>query len=149
MAFRATNTLPVRGYDTAKQTASGLKRFASTQSAAIAGGGDGEQVVGIVDSLVSFKASLSKSAAIPGIGDYAQEQEDDPAYDVAAEFTTLMGLIDDAISEIVTTIPKEVGTDFLLLQTINADGTRVSRDFTGPQLAGIKADLDSIDAAIV
>ena len=147
MTFRATNIVPVDAYELARQNAAGVRRFSQNLSTQLAAGGNSEEVLAVVDSLVSFKNNLNESVGVPGIVAYAQDQEDDPAYDVAAEFIALIALIDLAITEVVTTIPKD-GGGFLLIQTINADGTRVPRDFTGAQLTGITTRLDNIVAGI-
>lgn len=147
MAFKATNIVPVRAYDRAKQTATGLRRFAQSLSTKLASGGDSEQILSVVDSLVSFKNNLNASAGVAGIVPYAKDQEDDQTYDIVTEFTALIALIDLAVTEVVTTIPTD-GSGFLLIQTITASGTRVPRTFTAPQLAGIRTRLDNIVAGI-
>ncbi len=148
MAFRATNILPERGYERAKQTATGLRRFCNNLSSELAAGGNSKQILGVVDSLVSFKDNLNDVKSIPGMAAYAQEQENDGAYDVIAEFTALLSLIDAAILEVVNTFPTN-GSGFLLAETINPNGTREPRIFTGAQLSGIRTVLDAVAVGVV
>ncbi len=147
MSFRATNILPQKGYDQAKKIATNLKRFANKRSADLAGGGDSDQVLGTVDSMILFRQQLNEVATIPGIGEYAQAQENDPAYDVAAEFVALLSLIDAVITEVVSTFPID-GSGFLLAYTMNPDGTQVARTFSIAQMLNLRAALDAVDTGV-
>lgn len=148
MAFRATNILPQEGYDRSKKIASRLKQFSANRSAALAGGGNSDQVLGTVDSMKLFKEQLVEVATIPGIGDYAKTQEDDPTYDVVAEFTALLVLIDAVVAEVFATFPVDV-SGFLQAYTLIADGTQVPRIFTPAQLAGLRTELNAVDAGVI
>lgn len=147
MAFRATNILPETGYDQAKKIATSLKKFSANRSAALVGGGDSNNVLGTVDTMILYKAQLNEVATIPGIGDYAKSQENDPAYDVAAEFVALLLLIDAVITEVVTTFPVD-GSGFLLAYTQSPDGTLVPRTFSVPQMVGLRTALDAVVAGV-
>ncbi len=147
MAFRATNILPQKGYDQAKKIATQLKSFSTNRSADLVGGGDSDQVLGTVDTMKLFKSQLNDVATIPGIGDYAKEQENDPTYDVAAEFIALLALIDAVITEVVSTFPVD-GSGFLLAYTISPDGTQIARTFNVAAMVDLRAALDAVVAGV-
>ena len=147
MAFRATNILPEKGYDQAKKIATSLKRFSANRSADLVGGGDSDNVLGTVDTMILYKTQLNAVATIPGIGDYAKEQENDPTYDVAAEFIALLALVDAVITEVVSTFPVD-GSGFLLAYTISPDGTQIPRTFNVAQMVDLRAALDAVDAGV-
>jgi len=147
MAFKALNILPDKGYERAKQTATGLRRFCLNLSSDLASGGDSNQVLNVVDSLISFKDNLNAVKAIPGIAGYAQRQESDNAYDVAAEFSTLLALVDAGIGTVVTLFPTDTN-GYLLAYKFNPDGTLVPRSFTGAQLSPIRTALGNIASGV-
>ena len=148
MAFRATNILPETGYDQAKKVATQVKRFSQNRSSDLVAGGDSDQILGTADTMLIFKGQLTALTTIPGIGDYAKEQENDPTYDVAAEFTAMLALIDDVIATVTSGFPVD-GSDFLLAYTFNPDGSQAPRSFTAPATVTIRAALDALDAGII
>lgn len=148
MAFRATNILPETGYDQAKKVATQVKRFSQNRSADLAAGGNSDQLLGTVDTMLIYKEQFATLTTIPGIGDYAKEQEDDPTYDVAAEFTAMLALIDSVISTVTAGFPVD-GSDFLLAYTFNPDGSQLARTFTSGQTASVVTALNALDAGIV
>ena len=147
MAFRATNILPQKGYDQAKKIATQLKNFSTKRSADLVGGGSSDTVLGTVDTMRLFNEQLNAEASIPGIGDYAKAQEDDPTYDVAAEFIALLALIDAVITEVVSTFPVD-GSGFLLAYTISPDGTQIPRTFNVAAVADLRTALDAVVAGV-
>lgn len=148
MAFRATNILPETGYDQAKKVATQVKRFSANRSADLAVGANSDLMLGTVETMLIFKEQFATLTTIPGIGDYAKEQENDPTYDVAAEFTAMLALIDSVISTVTAGFPVD-GSDFLLAYTFNPDGSQAPRAFTPPQTVTIRAALDALDAGII
>lgn len=148
MAFRATNILPETGYDQAKKVATQVKRFSQNRSSDLVAGGDSDQILGTADTMLIYKEQFAALVTIPGIGDYAKEQENDPTYDVAAEFTAMLALIDAVIATVTAGFPVDA-SDFLLAYTFNPDGSQAPRAFTSGQTATIRAALDALDAGIV
>ncbi len=147
MAFRATNILPERGYEKAKDHAANLRQFAQGKVVQLASGGNSTQILNILDSLIGYRLNLIDIQSIPGIAAYARTQEDDSTYDVVAEFTALIALIEAGINDIVTTFPVDQ-SNFLLAEIFNIDGTRSPRNFTSSQLSGLVTVLTSIAAGI-
>lgn len=147
MAFKASNVLPAVEYENAKRVAVQLKSQAQYRSTAFASGATSAEILSMVDQLRTLRAKLDAAKAVPGIAAYAQAQENDGTYDVATEFTAMIAAIDAVITEVVTTFPKDVN-GWMLINSINADGTLAPRAFTGAQLANIRSLLDSLAAAI-
>jgi hypothetical protein len=144
MSFRATKP---NGYDEAKSIAAELKRLCQDTKAATAAGPVSANVIRqLYDRLLSAKARFAIIAAIPGIGAYAQQQEGDPLYDVAAKFTAMTTEINDTINWIIGAIPTGTG-GLVLLETWTTSGVSV-RTFTTAQTAGLRTELDALIATI-
>jgi hypothetical protein len=100
-----------------------------------------------MDAYRVYSIELNELAATPGIGDYAKEQEDDPTYDVVAEFASMLSAIDEVVTNISSTLPVD-GSGFHLLFKTNPDATLDPRLFTGASLSGLITKLDAVVAAI-
>lgn len=148
MALRASNSLPAKAYDDIKAVAVQLERLAQARAASWASGGDAFEVIAALDIAVAFKDRLQSLASTPGLATYAQEQENDPTYDVVAEYNALITAIDNFITEIVNTMPVSNPGGYIEQFSLNADGSKTVRTFTGAQLSGVIATLNAIDAAI-
>lgn len=147
MAFRASNAVPAREYERAKSLGWQVRQLAANRSGSFATGANAAEVLSAVDNLRSLRVALVQVASTPGIAAYAQAQEDDPAYDVAAEFSALLAAIDSAVTTVVNAVPKDAN-GYLLVNNINPDGTLVPREFSGAALSGVRAALDAIVAAV-
>jgi len=148
MAFRATNVLPAEGLRDAKGLAVNLDNYAASLSVSFARGENSERILNALSTLISYRQRFASIAATPNLAQYAKAQENDPAYDIGAEFTAMIATLDTVITTIQAAFPKDAN-GFLLAETLNAAGERVPRKFTGAQLAGIVADLDAVVAGIV
>ena len=93
-------------------------------------------------NLKTFRDKLAEISTTPGIAAYAQEQEDDVTYDVAAEFTAMLAAIDACVNQIVADMPDD-GT-YILAYSINPDGSLTPRNFTGAQLATTISTLTAV-----
>jgi hypothetical protein len=147
MAFRATNALPAVKYDRAKLVAVQMRNHAQSRSAQFSSGANSAEILAMVGSLDSFKVELEAARNIPGMAAYAQDQEDDPTYDLTAEFNAMMAALDAVIAEVVATLPSD-GNGWLLINSINPDGTLTPRNFTAGQLNQIRSLLDALAATI-
>ena len=147
MAFKASNAIPAERYQRAKNLAWQLRQQAISRSANFASGANAAEILAAADNLKAFREGLLQAAATPGIAVYAQAQEDDPTYDVAAEFSAMISAVESAITNIVTSIPKD-GDGYLLINEINPDGSLTPRQFSGAALAGVISSLDAIAAAV-
>jgi len=95
-------------------------------------------------SLVSILTGL---AATPGIVQYAKNEASDQAYDIVAEFQTILAAMISARDTLIGMFPKD-GNGFLTYQTLNANGTVATRTFTAAQLAPAVAIIDSVIALL-
>jgi hypothetical protein len=147
MAFRASNLLPQKGYDEARQIAGNIKRVVDENIAGIASGTTSSVILDTLWFFVKNSNRLVTLSTIPGIADYAIEQENDPAYDVAVEFAALLAVIDDAEAWIRAALPVD-GDDYLLINTLG-ETALVPRAFTSQQVAGLIVKLQAISDQII
>lgn len=147
MAFRATNIIPEQGFGRAKSLCERLKRFCDSRSSEYASGANSERILTAMDTLINFRTELNVVKSTPRIAQYAKDQEGDQNYDVAAEFIAVIALLDIAIASIITAFPRD-GNDYLLAETMDANGVRAPRNFTSGALSGIRTDLDAVAAGI-
>ena len=148
MAFRASNIIPATQYDKAKATVIQIKRLVVDRSATFTSGATASEVFSLIDNLSALAKRLDQVKQTPGIAAYATIQEDDATYDVVAEFNTMIAAVDAVITDVVAVLPKD-SNGWLLVNKINPDGSLVPRNFTGAQLANIRALLDAVAAAII
>lgn len=141
MTFKASNIVPAKGYEIAKARAWKARQSAIQMSALLSANINAQIIVGMVNTLNSHKTELEMVKNIPGILQYAKDQEQDQAYDVAAEFLNLIALIDTAIGTIQTTPTNTLINDWTLIGI-------AWNTFTPAQTAGLKVDLDAIVAAV-
>ena len=147
MAFRASTQIPDLALARAKSLAGALRTFAVSFSATLAAGANADRVLQGINTLVSHRTQLNLVKDVPGLAAYAQAQENDGTYDIVAEFTALLAIVDTAIDNTIAAIPTGPG-GYALLHTVAANGSITPRTFTPAQLAGVKADVDAIVAAI-
>lgn len=88
------------------------------------------------------------SAATPGIGQYAKDQYNDPALDIAAEFTAMVNAAVALRQWVFDNIPKDAGTGALLIYTSDISGRLVPMTVTPAQTAGFRTACDAFLATI-
>lgn len=92
--------------------------------------------------------TLNTAKTIPGIAAYAQAQLNDPALDVAAEFTAVVDAIETLRVWIVANFPVGAG-GALLYHTLNeSTGELVNMQFTIAQLATFRSEAAVLLATI-
>lgn len=144
MAFLASNLIPQSAYSQAKQTALNLRTLAVEAITLTAGGSNADWLLGLLMRLRGMQTSLTELSATPGIAAYAREQEGDPEYDVVAEFTAMLATLDDTADWLANVMPKD-GSGYLLLWTLDPNtGNRITRTFTGTQLASLGTKLQTL-----
>ena len=148
MAFRATNTLPETGYNSAKALARKIKNLASARAAQFASGGDTGQVVAVMEGAIDARDQYAQLSSIPGIGAYAQEQENDPAYNVVTEFQNLQAAIDDVVTACVAVLPTS-GNGFKEVYSLDAAGAKSYNALSAGDMTALVAALQALDAQIV
>lgn len=91
-------------------------------------------------------------SATPGLAAYAADQENDSAYDVAAEFAAMRGGLVAVRDRIINDLPKATApagvAGNLAIQSLTAGGDLVATLFTPAQTASLRADLDAFIATI-
>ena len=147
MTFRASNSAPVQEYAAAKGLIAGIRRSALLRVQQFSTGTDGYEIMDLLGQLVNAKAKMLEVAAIPGLAAYAQAQENDPTYDVVAEFQNVVSLVTAAIDEIVATYPTSAG-GYAEVFSINPSGAKTPRAFNSAQVAALSTRLQAIADAI-
>lgn len=142
MAFRATNVVPQRAYQQVKGAAANVKAECAryiTQMAA-----SGANYVLLRDLYVFLKnanTQFATLAATPGIAAYAQAQEDDDQYDVAAEFATMQAAVTAVLTWMDANVPTSVTA--LAPSVWTATGPLISTSFNAAQTLGLRTALQA------
>lgn len=147
MTFRATNIIPEQGFSKAKSLCERLKRFCDSRSSEFSSNTPSNRILDALMTLMAFRTQLDIIKTTPGISQYAQDQEGDPSYDVAAEFTAVLALLDTATQGIISTFPKD-GSGYILAETMNSDGILSPRNFTPSSLSALRSNLDAVSNGI-
>jgi len=147
MAFRASSVVPSEALRITKGAAVQLKQNLSSFIATLSAQSVGfAELRGIYRTLERADAQFASLSATPGLAAYAQAQEDDATYDVAAEFTAMRSAVQSAIGWIGSNVPTTATVAPIGEWT---DQTVTSNAFTPAQTAGLRAALqvvvDSID----
>lgn len=146
MAFKASNVLPSTAYDTVRRTAIQLKNNLQAVNARLAASNtDYDYLREIYLLLKRADDQFDTLSATPGISQYAKEMENDPLYDVAAEFTAMQGAISSALAWLDSNVPTNV--------TIKSpaswdNGTLITNTFTPAQTAGLRTKISDVIAEI-
>jgi hypothetical protein len=145
MTFRASSQTLDDALKAAKRDAWALRVAVLDYAAAFATGGTATDVLNCHRRLVVAISSLTAVAATPGLAQYAQAQEGDATYDVAAEFTAMLGAAVAARDWIEANFPAAGG----YLQANSFVGHAVTpRPFTAGQLAGLVTVLNAVATTI-
>lgn len=137
-----------QAYDAVRAVAGAIKREAQTlHDQCAAGDVEAWRIAQYCESLSNSRDRLAALAAIPGLGAYAQAQENDPAYDVAAEYATMRDAIDATRTWIVANFPKDA-SGYLQAFQFTAQAKLARRALTTAQTAGLRTTLQSLIATI-
>ena len=142
MAFRASNVLPAKAYDTVRGAAVQLKlNLQGFNVQLAANGADYDFLQSIYRTLTRANNQFDVLKATTGLAEYAKNAEVDQAYDVAAEFTSMQAAIDAALGWMNTNIPTSVTVKN---PTVWDDSTLISNTFTPAQTAGLQTALGAV-----
>ena len=154
MSFITTTTqdIPTETFPRALQIAARLRAAAvNFRDQAVAGSVNvADLETGFLGELVGSRIELERAQNTPGILAYAKDQFDDPAYDIAAEFTTMMAAIDTIAVWFEANFPTGAG-GFLQSRTFVGDGSgaTVSDTITVPgQLNALVTEFNALIATI-
>lgn len=142
MAFKASNVVPQEAYRIVRGAANQLRiNLIAIKAQLAASGADYAYLKSIVRLLVNANNQFDTLKSTPGLAAYAQEQENDPTYDVAAEFTAMQSAITGAIAWMDANVPTSV--------TVGApstwgEGSIITNTFTAGQTAGLQTAIQSV-----
>ena len=143
MAFRAERAST---YTAIRNRATQLKRLAQdSHDLTLDGPVSASAVRQLLDQFILGKAELQAAAQVPGMAEYAQAQEGDPEYDVAAQFTAMINAATAVINWIVNAVPKSGG--YVLHEQWSASGVSV-RTFSTNDTAGLRTVLNAFIATV-
>lgn len=104
-------------------------------------------IIDYVTNLARVRAELTALAATPGLGPYAQAQENNPGLNIAAEYQAMIDQVIATTTWIAANFPQD-GTGYKLAFTLAANGDMVWRSFDAASLAGLRTVLDALIATI-
>ena len=105
------------------------------------------RILGLYTQFRADHADITSLTTTPGLGAYAQQQKNNAALDVVAEFNTMLAALTNVTNWIANNFPKDAN-GFLLAQTLGA--TRpTDRTFTTAELATFRTQLDALIATII
>lgn len=148
MAFLASNVLPEQGYSRARQLALQAQSYCQARAAQFASTTNADVILGTFIDLKRWHDELNTIKTIPGIAQYARDQENDQAYDVVSEFQALIDALNAALTNIFTTFPKD-GNGYLIEKKLLVDGTYEFNTFSPAQLATLVGLLGAVSSAVI
>jgi len=98
----------------------------------------------ILGNLQQARQLMDEAAQTPGIVDYAINEQNDPTYDISAEYTALRANIDIVINWMVNSYPRDTTNTYILLEELDANGNRVPRYFLEAELGDLPTYLQDI-----
>lgn len=148
MAFLASNAVPSQAYNQIKSTAWTLRQQCTSIIARLsAENANYEFIHGIYMTVKRAKDSIDAKKTVPGLADYAQAQEDDPAYNVVTEAQAMLATCQAVLNWMDANVPV---TNITLkpVSTWSDDGIIISNTFTPAQTASLRTALQTIVDAI-
>jgi len=147
MAFRASNVVPQDAYLTLKRAAVQLKINLVGQKAKLAASGASYDFLqDIYLTMTRANGQFDALKVTPGLSAYAQAQESDNTYDVAAEFTSMQAAIIAAAGWMDANVPTSVTVK---PPSAWSGGEIISNVFTAGQTTGLQAALQGVIDEII
>lgn len=151
MSFRTKSTqdIPSEQFPVALQLASQAKNSAvAFRAMAVAGSVKvGDLFEGLVNHLFQIRQGLTRAQTTPGMAQYAKDQFNDLAYDVVAEFASMMAEIDLTTAFLEANYPT--GPDgHLQTRTFVGDGSGATVSAVITSAAALSALITRLDALI-
>lgn len=147
MTFRASSVVPQNAYQQVKATAVQLKlNVTGIISTLAAGNATYDYLRGVYLTLKRAQDQFDALKVTPGLSNYAKAQENDPAYDVGAEFVAMQGAIGNAMSWMEANVPTSA--TIKPVASWDASGSLIQTEFTPVQTAGLRTVLSTVTAAI-
>lgn len=147
MAFRSSQELLALALAEAVNTAADVKaRSVELRDFTAANSVSANLLIEYCLFLINRRDRLNVIKVVPGLAAYARAQYDDPAYDVAAEFTAMLAKVGETIDWIVVAVPKDA-SGYMLVAKLTSTGQTI-RAFTTAQTANLRTELDELIATI-
>jgi hypothetical protein len=148
MAFPASST-QADALDTIRKTAVRLKSHAlSAKDALAAGNRSANDIIGLMVMFQEAVRTWDGVSSTPGLVAYAREQFDDPALDIAAEFTAMRNAALAVTAWVQNNFPKDA-SGYLLKEQFDDEIGLAVRSFTPAQTLGLRNTIDAFTATIV
>ena len=146
MAFR-TDGLS-KAYQKAQSEAIRVKAFSTAaRNALLAGNVSANAVIQIMTNLKSSVEVWDTVSALPGIAQYARDQEDDQTYDVVAEFLAMRNAAVACVDWVFDNFPK-APSGHIEKDTLETDGSITVRQFNSGQTNGLQTALTTLANAV-
>lgn len=145
MAFNTDGL--AKAYNRAQNESIRLKAFStSARDALLAGAVSANAVLQIMSTMKSSIEVWDAVSSLPGLVQFAKDQENDQTYDVVAEFLAMRNAAVAVRDWIITNFPVAGG--FIQKDTLELDGAITVRQFTTVQTVGLQTTLATLTAAI-
>jgi hypothetical protein len=148
MPLLASNVLPQDALPLMKRRALNVRDYLTVKKTQLQSDTNADVILGIFFDLQTWRDELTSLKAIPGIAQYARDQENDQAYDVVTEFNTFVSALTDVMANIYTSFPKDA-SGYLQEKKLLVDGTYEFRQFTAAQTATLRGLFDVVIAQVV
>lgn len=134
-------------YQAAQVEAFKLRKFAVSFRAQLGANVSANAVISCLVRMADSIAVWDRVSAVPGIVAYAQNEENDVLYDVAAEFTTMRTETIGVRDWILTNFPTAVSGE-IIKDTLEVDGSITVRQFGSAETVGLQTALGQLVATI-
>ena len=146
MAFRVGGL--GKAYIKVQNEAIQLRAFAvQAQTNFAAGNMSANAVISVLTRMTGSIAVFDATSSIPGLAAYAQNEENDPTYDVVAEFSSMRIEAIGTRDWILTNFPTAVSGE-IIKDTLEPNGDITVRQFTSVETAGLQSALGLLIASI-
>ena len=146
MAIRTYNHITLeKGYSKFLAMLLQMRTRAQAYITQFTGGSGADQVLACRREFLGYSIEMTNLAAIPGLPAYAQSDsaENDPTYDLSAEWTAFKPLVDAVHQGIDTQFPKDA-QGYWAFQIPNAQNGFDIRQFTDAQLLTTRTNLQAV-----
>jgi len=128
--------------------AAGIKQQATDALVVLAGPVDTTWVFNAADTMRNTISNFNRFKNVAGLDTYALQQIPGYLGSMIADITTTVAAVQSCLDWIVANFPKDSTNQFILAESLNADGTRTPRSFTSVQTAGLQTRLQTLIATI-
>lgn len=143
MAFKASNQLPTDGLVRAKRLANQTKLYLQGRRGTfLLPTTAADVLLATFHDLRRTLIEFDEIGAIPGLAQYARDQEVDSGYDIVAEFVAMDTAISDVMALIKSAFPVD-GSGYILDKKWAIDDTYEFRSFSAAALTPLVALIDT------